>query len=73
MSKGKPCEVYITSPRGYSYTSLLFPSIRQAEAYARDFVYGFPRDFVGGFHWTIYEVVDGARGRKIKSGYCRGD
>ena len=63
MSKGKLCEVVVVSPRGYRFASTVFPSIRQAEKYARD--------FVGGFSWTIYEVVDCVRGKKIKSGYCR--
>lgn len=62
--KGKLCEVQLNSSWGYMFASKVFPSIRQAEKYARD--------FIGGFYWTIYEVVDCQRGKKIKSGYCRG-
>lgn len=53
-----PCKLVINSSRGYIFTPIEFPSVKQALEYARS--------DNGGFAWRLFNLD----GKLIKRGFC---
>jgi hypothetical protein len=56
--KAIPCKLIINSSRGYIFTPVEFPSVRQAVKYGRT--------FEGGFAWRLFTMD----GKLIQRGFC---
>lgn len=56
--KAIPCKLAINSSRGYVFTPMEFPSVRQAVKYGRS--------DNGGFAWRLFTMD----GKLIQSGFC---
>ena len=56
--KAIPCKLVINSSRGYIFTPIEFPSVKQALEYARS--------DNGGFAWRLFTLD----GKFIKRGFC---